>query len=531
MWFNFDIFGMRQRKRLRELDAAIALAARLADFLAAARAGPAINSAATAFMAAAQTKSLLELTGDDLRKELLREGSPFQAAFNTPQWIDIESLSDAVNGLWNLLQSKRDVLRPQAPQDPDPQAFAGVAASAAAGPVRPDEASILWTTTEKLYASWPIRAIVLLVVIAIAIAFGGSFVIGNQTLNMRKNLDDALEKAQTEIRAISAATQTRVADESKTVLDRLHERGTVIDGQLQRAETEVAALEAGSNKIKAEIIAKLQEDLKAQETSLKDEIVKPLIKIRDEDLKDINSNLGPIRKSVEEIYARTDEQKSKLDTLTPKLTQLSVYAKQSDEIGTGLSKITTDQEAAHASRLSAESEAHTAKLQRQAAETSAASAETLRGQTGGAVKTASEEAIKYISTLGGIGQRLNDLEAKLSADVAKEKTDVAAEEGRLKEVKGLIDKLEKDAQSAPPKAQPSVEPPAKPKTLADLTTEDKKQIQSRLADQGLYDRPIDGKFGKQTTIAIRAYQKKKGGGTEVSGELTTEQIADLLKPK
>jgi peptidoglycan hydrolase-like protein with peptidoglycan-binding domain len=392
--------------------------------------------------------------------------------------------------------------------------------------VHPDVASVLWAVTDRLYASWHVRAIVLLIAIAIAIATGGSFVIGSQTLNVRKSLDDAQLKAQTEIRTISAATQTRVADESKAVITRLHERGTDIDTQLKRAEAGIADLKTGSDAIKKEIIEKLSEDLKAQETSLKDEIAKPLIKARDEDLQNINGSLDAVRKSVADVGTSVGEQKAKLDELTPKLAQLGIFAGQSEAIGTAFSRITTDGEAAHTSRLSAESEAQTAALQRKAAESSAAEAEKLRSQTSDAVKTASDEALKHIGALGGIAEQLKVLDAKFKELDGKLTGEVAAEQARLKAVKDRITALDREAQNRPPGVGPE---PGKLKKVDDLTRDEKKQVQQRLAEEGVDVGPIDGKFGKQTAAAVRAYQTKMK--KDVTGELAPDQIGELLKPK
>ena len=629
MWFDLDLFGTR-KKRLRELDAAAEHAGRLSNSLnaAVAAAGDTLPlSGSRAFMAAVQIRSLLETGGDDLRTALRREGSPFHAAFDiAPQWTDSKVLADALKGLRDLLEGQRNALLAQEREDQGPQGAAvlppaagrppGADPAGPAGPVHPSEAALLWGVTDKLYASWHLRGILLLVAIAIAIALGGSFVIGNQTLNVRKSLDDAQEKAQTELRNISATAQTRVSDESKEIVTRLHERGTDIDAQLKKAETEVADLKAGSDTIKKDIVAKLQDDLRTQETSLKDEIVKPLIKARDEDLKTISDTLEGIRKSLAQIGAGADEQKAKLNTIGPKLAELGIYAKQSDDIGAALARIKTDQEAANTGRLKAETEANTAMLQRKAAEASAAEAEKQRGQTSGAVKTANDEALKHIATLGGIGEQLKgfdgrlkqadeklntvvaeqqrefenkrqqlddklnavvaeqqkalenkrqqldeklnaivaeqqkaleskrqQLDEKLNAVVAEQQKafeskreqleaklndDISAEETRLKAVKGLIDRLEKDARN-PPKPPETTPVPPKPKTLADLTLDERQQIQRRLVNGGREIGKIDGKFGPKTVQAIRNFQKKIGSA--VTGQLTTDQIADLLKPK
>ena len=70
---------------------------------------------------------------------------------------------------------------------------------------------------------------------------------------------------------------------------------------------------------------------------------------------------------------------------------------------------------------------------------------------------------------------------------------------------------------------PPVPPVPPEKTHDSLTSDDWKQIQSRL------DVKPDGKYGKKTATAIRAYQR--GIKAKATGRLTSEQIAVLLKPK
>jgi peptidoglycan hydrolase-like protein with peptidoglycan-binding domain len=533
MWFDLDLFGAR-KKRLRELDTAILLASRLFDSLNGSLAGanpPVPISGATAFMTAVQVRSLLELAGDDLRDALRREGSPFKPAFDiAPQWTDSKVLADALKALQNLLEGRRNGLRAQGSAAPaQPAVAVGVPTNAGdanaanpAGPVRPDEAAVLWGVTDRLYASWHVRGIVLLVAIAIAIAAGGSFVIGSQTLNVRKSLDDAQEKAQTEIRAISAATQTRVSDESKDVITSLRERGRDIEKQLQRAEKGVSDLNAGSDKIKLDIVEKLQNDLKGRENGLREEILGPLAKIRDDDIKTISTTLTGVRKTLGEVDKGAKEESDKLTLLGPKLGRLQSYADQSEKIVTALTAITADQSATTNARASAETEANTAILQKKIAESAAADAIERRNQAITVVKGASEEAQKHNRTLALIEQQLKDFDSRLKRLDEKLNADVAVEEARLKSIRDRIAVVEN-----PPKPPTPPTPPAPPvppeKTHDSLTSDDWKQIQSRL------DVKPDGKYGKKTATAIRAYQR--GIKAKVTGRLTPEQIAVLLKPK
>ncbi len=77
-----------------------------------------------------------------------------------------------------------------------------------------------------------------------------------------------------------------------------------------------------------------------------------------------------------------------------------------------------------------------------------------------------------------------------------------------------------DASSkAPPPARIVVQPPA-------LEKEDKRLIQTILAQRGHYAGQIDGKFGPETQAAIRRYQLEIN--VDATGRLTTEQVNKLL---
>jgi peptidoglycan hydrolase-like protein with peptidoglycan-binding domain len=587
MWFDLDFFGTR-KKQLRELNAAIMLAHGLSKSLSPADAdSPGTVPGTDPFMAAVQIRSLLEFVDKDLQDALRQAGSPFKFAFEqTPQWIDNKALAHALIALQDLLESRRVRLLEPVRKDDGPgsgdagaRGKTGKAKSEKPGSSAPaDEASVLWGVTEKLYASWQVRAIALVVGLAIVIATGGSFLIGGQTLNVRQDLDKAQDKAQTEIKAISEATQNRVSKESESLFGRLHERGADLEkaqdraqteikaisettqsriskesesllallhergaditAQLQKAEREVVDLKAGSDKIKTDIIKKLQEDLKTEESSLRNEILYPLAKIRDNDLSNISSTLASFRKTIAEMSLDAEAHNNKLAALGPKLDQLRSFADHSDKIGKELSTIAIDQDAAHNGRTNAETEANTAMLQRKAAELSAGEAEKQRDRVINVVKNASDEAQKHNRTLAIIEHQLNDLDGKLKASDAKLTVsdaklngEIAAEEIHLKSLKERINALDSQITNLPPKQPlaPIVQPLTSPVpiTESDLSPDDRKQIQRSLAAEGLQVEKIDGKFGKHTIAAIRAHQAKIKA--EATGHLTPEQIETLRK--
>ena len=72
---------------------------------------------------------------------------------------------------------------------------------------------------------------------------------------------------------------------------------------------------------------------------------------------------------------------------------------------------------------------------------------------------------------------------------------------------------------APPPARIVVQPPT-------LEREDKRLIQTILAQMGYYAGQIDGKFGPETQAAVRRYQLEIN--VDATGRLTTEQVIKLL---
>jgi Putative peptidoglycan binding domain len=576
MWFDLDLFGIRKRQ-LRNLDAAILLTDRMFTSLNGPPNGPyyPVPSEPSDFMLATQIRSLLDLVGRDLKEALLQEGSPFKATLDLPsQSIDRNALASALRSLQDLLESQRIVLlglvkedRAQRSGDALVGAPSGVATANGenpAEPARPNEASLLWNVTDKLYASWPIRIIFLAIGLAVALAMGGSYVIGGQTMNIRQDLDKAQERAQAEMRAISETTQSRLAKESETVLGSLRERGVDIGGQLQKAEKEVADLKTGSDKIKAEIVDKLQKSLKDEESSLRDAILKPLMEIRDKDISSLTGLSSGLDKTLKKTIADADDRKIKLLELGSKLDLLHTYADQSDKIGNALATINVELEAVHKSRMSAETEAGLAALKKTAAESSATDAEKFRQRASDAVKGASEETVKHNRNLALIENQLRGFEDKVkvtdgrlreldnkqadvdgkqkasegkqkSSDNKQKDTDgrlyvldgqVSTEEEHLKSLKKRIDLLEKDVPTTPPTQ--IVQPPLAPiLDSSALSPEDRMQVQRALATEGFPVGKIDGKFGGRTIAAIQAYQVKMK--TEVTGRLTRDQFDALSK--
>jgi hypothetical protein len=558
----------RNRQR-HELDAAISLAGRLHDALRDQGETPPHR-----FMLGVQIRSLLQLLDVNLQHELRQEGSPFAAAFApSPEWEDPARLADALKALKDLLEVRRASLQQAAVQDQDAPAEprenrnngdddndgSDPDGTEPVAPTEPDASPALWHVAEKLYESWPVRGLLVLVGLAIVFAMGGSYIIAGQTLNMRQSLDNALEKAQNEITNISETTRTRLAAESQETLAGLHERRQDIDLQMRQAEKEVADLKGNGDKIKTDIVTKLQEDLGAKYSGMRDQILQPVADMRDKDLPKIVEASNKLSKTIEVTSSEAERQKDRLTSLGPKLTQLEDHAKQSDRIAGLLSTINTDLEAAHNGRTNAEASATAAASQKAAAEAAAGAAEGQNKRAAEAVKKANDETIdnnralerievqlsRINDRLKGVDEKLKGFDDKLkefddrltSADGRQKASDrrlyaldseIALQEEHLKGIKKQLDVIGKDLPAPPPKDVPT--PPAlKPVAQvlvdpSDLSPNQLKRIQRGLVAQG-FSIDVDGTFGGKTADAIKAYQAKVKA--EATGQLTPEQLSAL----
>jgi len=79
---------------------------------------------------------------------------------------------------------------------------------------------------------------------------------------------------------------------------------------------------------------------------------------------------------------------------------------------------------------------------------------------------------------------------------------------------------------SPPPAQHAAHPaPAAAPMDSSATPADRSAIQTRLRDAGFYHGPVDGKWGKQTEAALRAYQKDRK--LDVTGKMNPDTHSKL----
>ena len=115
--------------------------------------------------------------------------------------------------------------------------------------------------------------------------------------------------------------------DATNLLTSLREKGQDINSKLEKAEREVIDLRVGSDSIKANIIAKLQESLKAEQSSLREAIMNPLENVRDRDVKKLSTAVSGLDQALTTINTGVTHHKEKLAALASKLVQLQKHAR------------------------------------------------------------------------------------------------------------------------------------------------------------------------------------------------------------
>lgn len=453
-------------------------------------------------------------------------------------WLDDPDAVRLLNDLENLLESELSILRgtyarrgAPAPTWLPPQP--GRSADAADG-ARPgaetEQSAALWGITEKFYASSHVRALILVIGLAIAVGTGGAFVLGGQTISMRQDIEKTRTNTLNEIATLNDTTRKRIIEESGSLLTQLHERAQDVNRQIDSASRQVDDLRTGGAKLKAEVVTKFEENLKKEEAALRDQILAPLKKIQDEDLNAIKRSLGGVRGNLDGLAAKVAEDNSALSGLSPQLAQLRSYADQADKITNALSAIRTDEDAARTSVQQAADSAHAAAQQANDAGKAAADAKAQRDSVSKAVQAAADEARAHDRSLAELKVRIGDLQASLDVinrRLAALEKGTGTAESHLSAVRTHLGRIEQDANKPlPPKV--TIQPVLPSRTEADLDRDDWRRVQRALTARGYALGKIDGKVGGRTREAIKAFQSATD--TKVTGHLTPEQIDTLLKP-
>lgn len=374
----------------------------------------------------------------------------------------------------------------------------------------PDHGTVLWNVTEKLYASWPMRAVVIMLALSIMLAGGGAAVIGNQTLNVRQELDKAQERALREVGEIGKTTRETLDQQQKQLAANLANRQLEISNVMKQAEKEVKDLQTGAHDLQAravsQITTKMLENFKDEESRLRDRIIGPLNEIKNEKLPPLQQVLVKAQDDLKKIEAGIKDAQATLSAL--QIERLKGSVQDTDKITTALNAIRADQKEVNDIKIKIAQQAESAGVHLEETRIVTDATKYQRDQAINAVRATLDEIIKHNQGIGQITTKLAGLNA-----------DITAQSDRLKTVGVNVTLIE----------QGSKEMPKPVLVQTDLRPSEWRQIQNRLKIEGLYKASITGRLDGNTTQAIRAYQRNNN--ISVTGVLSPEQINLLLKPQ
>ena len=146
--------------------------------------------------------------------------------------------ASSLESLARGLEAERRTLAAWAPDEPKaaapkataPRAASRGARSAAPGPDQPpsekaaedepltrDESAILARLTEKYYQSWAFRIVGFALVAAAFLAGGGTLFLGDKTLNVKEELENAQKKAEDEIKNVNKGLEESIDKQLKAL--------------------------------------------------------------------------------------------------------------------------------------------------------------------------------------------------------------------------------------------------------------------------------------------------------------------------
>ncbi|MGH8069561.1 MAG: peptidoglycan-binding protein [Candidatus Entotheonellia bacterium] len=250
----------------------------------------------------------------------------------------------------------------------------------------PSEAALLATLTEKFYGSWAFRTAGAMLVVAALFAIGGTVLIGGQTINVRKDLEQSADRAKKDIVELQQSTVAelnrgrldvteRMKDLEKIAGDAMKEIAslqasttlalTSARDELNRGRKDFAnEIDDGKRGLKAmiegfesyagelkeravvQVVRAVQESLKEQESGIRAEILAPLERIRDEDIVTLRGMINSVSGDVGKVRDAAKDHRDALNALGPALNQLRSLAGQSDQIARTVESIKSSEPAA-----------------------------------------------------------------------------------------------------------------------------------------------------------------------------------------
>ena len=139
-----------------------------------------------------------------------------------------------------------------------------------------NEAAFLWATTEKLYGSWAFRILGMMLIAAVLLASGGSYLIGGQTLHLREDIEKTGSAAKSDLEAIGKTTRETISEQSRNLTAEIARDRNEFGEKFAQATKTVDAFQRDAEALKKsaveQIVTKIKDDLKQEESALRIEI-------------------------------------------------------------------------------------------------------------------------------------------------------------------------------------------------------------------------------------------------------------------
>jgi hypothetical protein len=394
-------------------------------------------------------------------------------------------------------------------------------------PQKATEAAFLWTTTEKLYGSWPFRVLGMMLLAAVLLAGAGSFFIGGQTLHLKEDIEKTGQSAKNGLETIGKTTRESLSELSQNLTNDIDRRRSEVTEKMAQATKVADDFRHDADQLKQvaveKIISELRNDLKQHESGLAMEITAPLIAIRDRDVTELNQTAGKLKERVQELVSSAAS--GDLQAIGTKVERLRELAVDADKISAAFLNVRADQDSAHKAQLDASEQAELARQRARAAEALVTDIDKLQKRITDMLQPAMGETVSHLRALAAMRQQLDTARQPL-ADFEKDVKRIDAVGPRLANLENLVNELEDRAR----KVILPVIPIRNIRNESDLTVSDWMQIQMELAARNFSPGSIDGapgKRGSNTRKAIRSFQTSIS--QEPTGYLTLDQIHLLLK--
>ncbi|KZD21873.1 peptidoglycan-binding domain-containing protein [Tardiphaga robiniae] len=390
-------------------------------------------------------------------------------------------------------------------------------------PLPPDDSALLWKTTEKLYNSWPVKLVYAVLVFAVLFAAGGTLLIGGQSIQFRKSIEDTGNREKADIEQSAKTVREGIKTKSEDLFGNIDRQRTDINQRLKEANTQINDLMNRSETIKEEAVNRVFQSIRKNFAGLEQKLEADLRKVQDDNLQPLRTRAEQLRRDVDNLLDKVREDEKVIAGAGPAIRELAGLTQKVDE-----AKTHTD--AIGKARQSADDILRRITANQQAAEGADKRVQDLLRDVDSRLKPQIDKTYENEGKLGSVERGIDALTVRIDraglndARVQKILGDAGRASDRLDESERRVKDLEKRIGLIPPDTGPK-QPIL---TEKDLDLEGWRKIQQALAARGFYTKKIDGKVGRGTRDAIGKYQSARL--VPATTFLTPEHIAELLGP-